>query len=408
MLAFDVYGMSAITAITAQNTLGISGMLAVPPDLLRQQINAVFEDLPPDAVKIGMTASDALVGVILDRLQCYQAKHIVLDTVLASTSGTTLSEMKNSENLKNLLKICELITPNLPEAEILSGISIRSRQDMEQASRLLQRTYGCAVLCKGGHSKTHADDVLCTAEGEIFWYRQEKLANPNTHGTGCTLSSAIACGLAKGDSLRDAIAEAKAYMTEILQSDLDLGQGNGSLDHGFRARRKFENLKNLNLLTITNKILSNPHYLQELALLQSLEQDRIFCKHDMTHFLDVARITLLLCQQEQLPADPDVIYAAALLHDIGRVEEYQKQIPHELASIRKAEAILQEISCEVSKQEEILELIRHHRGSGNSENFKKLAFLFYRADKASRLCFCCPASAECNWSEEKKNKSLEI
>ncbi len=236
MLANDVYGMSAITALTAQNTLGISGILEVTPDMLQKQMDAVFEDLRPDAVKIGMTASAKLISVIIDRLRFYQAKNIVLDTVLASTSGTTLNH--SQEALKNLIRICDLMTPNIPETEILSGMTIRSEQDMEQAVLKLHKEFGCAVLCKGGHSQTHANDVLYTQDDGLIWYRQERIANPNTHGTGCTLSSAIACGLAKGLSLAQSVADAKKFMTKILTSDLDLGHGNGSLDHGFAIRKQ--------------------------------------------------------------------------------------------------------------------------------------------------------------------------
>lgn len=234
MLVHDVYGMSAITAITAQNTLGISGILEVTPDILQKQIDAVFEDLRPDAVKIGMTASGDLISVILDRLQFYQAKNIVLDTVLASTSGTTLNHAQDA--LKKLIRICDLITPNIPETEILSGMTIRSGRDMERAAMKLQKEYGCAVLCKGGHSELYADDVLCMPDAGIIWYRQKRIINPNTHGTGCTLSSAIACGLAKGLSLPESVADAKKFMTKILTSHLNLGHGNGALDHGLIIR----------------------------------------------------------------------------------------------------------------------------------------------------------------------------
>lgn len=231
MLANGVYGMSAITAITAQNTLGISSIMEVTPEILQKQIDAVFQDLYPDAVKIGMTASEELISVIIDRLHYYHAKNIVLDTVLASTSGTELNYSLNA--LKQLMKICDLITPNIPETEILSGIEIHSEQDMEYAVKKLQEKFHCAVLCKGGHSRLHANDLLYTPDTGMIWFRQERIANPNTHGTGCTLSSAIACGLAKGNSLPDAVKNAKIFLTNTLTSNLNLGQGNGPLDHGF-------------------------------------------------------------------------------------------------------------------------------------------------------------------------------
>ncbi|MDE6088087.1 MAG: bifunctional hydroxymethylpyrimidine kinase/phosphomethylpyrimidine kinase [Oscillospiraceae bacterium] len=239
ILVSHVYGMSAVTAITAQNTLGISGILEVTPDILQKQIDAVFEDLRPDAIKIGMTASAKLISVIIDRLRFYQAENIVLDTVLASTSGTALNHSQDA--LKNLIRICDLITPNIPETEILSGMTIRSEQDMERAILKLHKEFGCAVLCKGGHSETHANDVLYTPDAGMIWYRQERIVNSNTHGTGCTLSSAVACGLAKGLSLSESVADAKKLITKILTSDLDLGRGNGPLDHGFAMhQKKFE------------------------------------------------------------------------------------------------------------------------------------------------------------------------
>lgn len=166
-----------------------------------------------------------------------------------------------------------------------------------------------------------------------------------------------------------------------------------------------------NHLEVTNRILANAAYLRELKLLNTLEQDRIFCKHDMAHFLDVARIAMLLCQKEQIPADPDVIYAAALLHDIGRTEEYQHHIPHEQASIRKAEQILKEIACEETKKQKIIHLIRHHRHPEQAQDQTaqpaSLESVFYRADKKSRLCFCCPAFSQCNWAKDKKNMQIE-
>ncbi|MDE5768094.1 MAG: HD domain-containing protein [Oscillospiraceae bacterium] len=161
-------------------------------------------------------------------------------------------------------------------------------------------------------------------------------------------------------------------------------------------------------LEVTNLILANATYLRELELLNVLEQHRIFCKHDMAHFLDVARIAMLLCQEEQIPADPDVIYSAALLHDIGRTEEYQHHIPHDLASVHKAESILEEIACEETKKQKILNLIRHHRHPDHpNQDPALLESIFYRADKKSRLCFCCPACSQCNWTQDKKNMQIE-
>ena len=230
-----VYAMSAVTALTAQNTTGVTGIMEVSPEFLEKQIDAVFEDIFPDAVKIGMVSSSALIEVIADRLEHYGAKNIVVDPVMVATSGAHLIADDAIETLKaRLLPLATVITPNIPEAEILSGMTIRNEDDMEKASQFLCERYGCAALVKGGHSINDANDVLCcSCPDKPVWIRGERINNPNTHGTGCTLSSAIASNLAKGYDLTESVERAKAYLSGALSAMLDLGKGSGPLAHNY-------------------------------------------------------------------------------------------------------------------------------------------------------------------------------
>ncbi len=231
MLANGVYGMSAITALTAQNTQGVTAISAVTPDFLKLQLDAVFTDIFPDAVKIGMTSSAALIEVIADRLQIYRPQNIVIDPVMIATSGARLISEEAVTLLKEkLFPLATVITPNIPEAQVLSGMEIADKADMEQAAAFIQQTYGCAVLLKGGHSSHGADDLLVTGD-ETIWFAGKRIDNPNTHGTGCTLSSAIASNLAKGNDLRTAVNCAKAYVAAALSAMLDLGSCSGPLQH---------------------------------------------------------------------------------------------------------------------------------------------------------------------------------
>ena len=228
-----VYAMSAITALTAQNTTGVSGILEVPPDFLRQQLDAVFTDIRPDAVKTGMVASSALIRVIAAALREYGAENIVVDPVMVATSGARLIEEEAIAALKTeLFPLAAVITPNVPEAEVLWGKSIETAADMERAARDIEREYGCAVLLKGGHSVNDANDLLC-AGGTLEWFRGRRIDNPNTHGTGCTLSSAIAANLAKGFDLSQSVRRAKAYISGALSAMLNLGKGAGPMNHCF-------------------------------------------------------------------------------------------------------------------------------------------------------------------------------
>lgn len=234
MMANGVYAMSVITALTAQNTLGVTGIMEVTPEFLGRQLDAIFHDIRPDAVKIGMVASGELITVIADTLQREQATNVVLDPVMVSTSGSKLISDEAIEVLKEkLLPLATVITPNIPETEVLWGKEISSSADMVQAAEALYHKYGVAVLCKGGHSLNDANDLLY-AEGQSLWFLGRKIDNPNTHGTGCTLSSAIASYLARGASLTEAVKKAKEYISGALEANMDLGKGSGPLHHGYR------------------------------------------------------------------------------------------------------------------------------------------------------------------------------
>ncbi len=233
MTANGVYGMSAITALTAQNTTGVTGIMEVTPEFLEAQLDAVFSDIFPDAVKTGMVSSSELIRVIADRLKKYDAKNIVVDPVMVATSGAKLISDDAIETLKEfLLPLATVITPNIPEAEVLSGMTIKTEDEMVKAAELIFNRFGCAVLCKGGHQINDANDLLFTSNGPV-WFKGKRIDNPNTHGTGCTLSSAIASNLAKGRSLEEAVKEAKDYISGALAAMLDLGKGSGPLAHNY-------------------------------------------------------------------------------------------------------------------------------------------------------------------------------
>ena len=234
-----VYGMSAITALTAQNTTGVSGILEVPPEFLKQQLDAVFDDIRPDAVKIGMVSSSALIETIAQSLKDWKAENIVVDPVMVATSGSVLMENSAVRTLKEkLLPLAAVVTPNIPEAEVLSGVTIRGEEDMAAAAKRICDRCGCAVLLKGGHSINDANDLLC-AGGEMKWFPGKRIDNPNTHGTGCTLSSAIASNLAKGYDLETSVRRAKDYISGALGAMLDLGKGRGPMNHAFNLDGEF-------------------------------------------------------------------------------------------------------------------------------------------------------------------------
>ena len=236
MLANGVYGMSAITALTAQNTTGVAAIMNVTPEFLGQQLDCIFTDIFPDAVKIGMVSDKNLIRMIAQKLRQYQPKHVVVDPVRVATSGARLIADDAVEVLQQeLFPLATVLTPNIPEAEVLLGENIASKEGMEKAAEEIGRQYGCGVLCKGGHSINDANDLLYQ-DGKVTWFAGKRINNPNTHGTGCTLSSAIAANLAKGCELAEAVRLAKEYISGALAAMLDLGKGSGPMNHGYMLK----------------------------------------------------------------------------------------------------------------------------------------------------------------------------
>lgn len=239
--AHKLFAQSAITALTAQNTTGVYGIVDVAPDFVGQQIDVVFDDIRPDAVKVGMVSSAEIVDAIVEALERNEARSVVVDPVMVATSGSALMAGGAVDTLVNkLMPMAAVVTPNIPEAEVLAGFAIKTLEDVERAAdaiaELCSKGDGCApaVLVKGGHAlggQDSADDLLRLSDGSKVWLRGRRHATENTHGTGCTLSSAIACGLAEGLSVEEAVRRAKAYVAGALSADLDLGRGNGPLDH---------------------------------------------------------------------------------------------------------------------------------------------------------------------------------
>ena len=239
MTANGVYAMSAITALTAQNTTGVQGIFEVTPEFLGMQIDSVFTDIRPDAVKIGMVSSVGLIEMIADKLKHYEAQNVVVDPVMVATSGSRLiSEDAISVLKARLLPMATLLTPNIPETEVLAGREVKTAKDMIEAAAFISENYHCAVLCKGGHQLNDANDLLYR-DGSYRWFNGKRINNPNTHGTGCTLSSAIASGLAKGMTLDDAVENAKEYISGALAAMLDLGAGSGPMNHAFDIHSSF-------------------------------------------------------------------------------------------------------------------------------------------------------------------------
>ena len=239
MISNGVYAMSAITALTAQNTTGVTAIMEATPEFLAEQLDNIFTDIYPDAVKIGMVSSSALIETIAKKLHQYDAKNIVVDPVMVATSGAKLINDEAIDALKNqLLPMATVLTPNIPEAEVLSGMKIETADDMIKAAAAIGDKYHCAVLCKGGHQLNDANDLLWR-DGGYKWFQGKRINNPNTHGTGCTLSSAIASNLAKGFDLDTSVERAKKYISGALAAMLDLGKGSGPMNHGFAIKNEF-------------------------------------------------------------------------------------------------------------------------------------------------------------------------
>ena len=233
MSALSVYAESVITALTAQNTTGVQGVVATEPDFVLLQMESVFSDIRPDAVKIGMLPTAEVVRAVAKGLERFDAHNVVLDPVMVATSGAALSEAPAVEALFELLPQATVVTPNVPEAEVLAGMKIASKEDMLAAAHVIQAKGAKAVLVKGGHLTGGADDVLLEADGTETWFSAQRVETKNTHGTGCTLSSAIASYLAKGESLKRSVECAKRYLTQAIKANPGLGKGNGPVNHLF-------------------------------------------------------------------------------------------------------------------------------------------------------------------------------
>ena len=232
--AHKMYAMSVITALTAQNTTGVYGLLEADPEFVAQQIDCVFNDIRPDAVKIGMVSNPGIIELIVEKLLEHKATNIVVDPVMIATSGSRLlSDGAIDALINKLLPIATVITPNIPEAEDLCGFKIKSEEDMLKAAKIISNMLEGGVLIKGGHLKDTANDLLYTKD-KATWFKGARIENPNTHGTGCTLSSAIACNLARGLDLEESIKDAKNYLTGAIKANLNLGKGSGPLDHTYR------------------------------------------------------------------------------------------------------------------------------------------------------------------------------
>lgn len=234
--AHKMYAMSAITALTAQNTTGVYGIMEASPEFVANQLDCIFTDIIPDSVKIGMVSSSAIIKVIVKKLKQYNAKNIVVDPVMVSTSGSKLlSDEARNALIKELMPLGRVITPNIPETEVLCGFPVKNEEDMIAAAKKISKIIKGSILVKGGHLVNDAIDLLYE-EGNIHWFKSKRINNPNTHGTGCTLSSAIACNLAAGYSLEESIKNAKEYLTGALGAMLDLGKASGPLDHTYNIK----------------------------------------------------------------------------------------------------------------------------------------------------------------------------
>lgn len=243
MTAHGVYAMSAITALTAQNTTGVTGIMEVSPAFLEEQMDCIFTDIEPNAVKIGMVSSEGLICSIAKKLEQYGAKNVVVDPVMVATSGSRLITKEAISVLEEMLfPLADLLTPNIPEAEVIAKMEIKTKVDMVKAAEIIYKQYECPVLCKGGHFGDDADDLLYI-DGEIHWLKGERFDNTNTHGTGCTLSSAIASNLAKGFSMIEAVQLAKTYVARAIAYNMDLGKGRGPLNHMWKMMQREENFR---------------------------------------------------------------------------------------------------------------------------------------------------------------------
>lgn len=229
--AHGVYGMSVIVSIVAENTARVIGVENVAPDMIEKQIDAVFEDIGTDAVKVGMLSNTVCMEAVAHKLAEYSPRNVVIDPVMIAKNGCALMQPDSMETLiKKILPLADLLTPNIPEAEAITGMTIRTAADMERAAERIAGFGAKAVLVKGGHAVGDALDVLY--DGKAFHrYSAERIPTKNTHGTGCTYSSAIASCLALGLALPEAVARAKDYVTMAIRHSLAIGKGCGPTNH---------------------------------------------------------------------------------------------------------------------------------------------------------------------------------
>ncbi len=229
--AFRVFGMSVITAVTAQNSVGVQGVFNLPPEFVGRQIDSVLSDFDADAVKIGMLSTAPIIGVVSDRLRAHGKARVVLDPVMIAKSGDALLQPDACAALaKELLPLALVVTPNLHEAAALAEMEVTTEADMEEAARRILALGPRNVLVKGGHLRVSATDILWNGR-DFTRFTAPRLASTSTHGTGCTFSSAIAACLARGHALRDAISEGKAYVTAAIREGFQAGRGVGALRH---------------------------------------------------------------------------------------------------------------------------------------------------------------------------------
>lgn len=236
--AIGCYGMSVITALTAQNTQGVTGIHAIPPSFAAEQMSAVFTDIGADAVKIGMLYSAELIEVVAQQLQKHGAKKIVLDPVMVAQSGDKLLQDDAIEAIKkHLIPLVDVVTPNIPEAEVLLNRKLQQIQDMQDAAKALSVLGSRSILIKGGHLKKNdsTDLLYLSAEDRVVVLEGQRTETRNTHGTGCTLSSAIASYMAKGHDIEDAVRKAKTYISNAIRAGAvyTIGQGHGPVHHFF-------------------------------------------------------------------------------------------------------------------------------------------------------------------------------
>lgn len=229
--ALGVFGMSVITAVTAQNTKEVRGVQNMELSMIRQQIEAVFDDIQVDAIKIGMLSSADVVDTVASTLKKYQQKPIILDPVMISKAGHHLLQEQAIEALKDIMiPLATMITPNVPEAEVLTDMKIVSNEDMKVACKKIYDMGAKTVLLKGGHLPGDPNDLFFDGK-DFYWYSAKRIDTKNTHGTGCTLSSAITANIAKGASLLEAVEHSKEYITNAIRQSFDLGRGHGPVHH---------------------------------------------------------------------------------------------------------------------------------------------------------------------------------